>query len=362
MFKYDHGGDIYAPSLPRGEGQLLDFSANTNPLGLPGGVKKALAAAPASFERYPDPYCRELRAALARRLGVKQDWLLFGNGAADLLYRLAQLIRPACALVLAPSFSDYRRSLASVGCKVRHYHLQEKLGFALPISFLENIKPEYQCVYLCNPNNPTGLLLSQQLLEAVLDRCRECNSYLILDECFMDLVDPKEAYSLVKRLSDYPRLIILKAFTKTYAMAGLRLGYLLSADGKLLNQLRLSAQAWSVSGPAQVAGLAALKEEGYLEQTWACLAKERNYLCSQLSQLGLKVYGASANYLLFRLAWNLDLKALLLERGILVRSCANYPGLDSHYYRIAIKKRRENLLLVQALRKILQDAVTTLAT
>lgn len=357
MIFYGHGGDIYDPAL--GE-KVLDFSANINPLGLPKGAKKALLEGVQAFERYPDPYCRQLTAVLAKHLGVEQDFILFGNGAADLLYRLAQLLRPAAALLLAPGFCDYARSLESVGCKIKYHYLSEAKDLRLERDILPKINTGTKIVYLCNPNNPTGQLVDRTLVTEILGRCEAKGAYLLLDECFMDLVDPKEAYSLKDELAAHPRLLILKAFTKTYAMAGLRLGYLLCSDAALMDRLRQQAQAWSVSGPAQAAGAAALEEQGYLEKTHALLAGERSYMRSRLARMGLKVYGSAANYIFFRLPVPFDLKAGLLKRGILVRSCADYPGLDERYYRVAVKKRKDGQRLLKAIEDCLQDAIAAI--
>ena len=171
--------------------------------------------------RYPDPACRGLRRAIARRDGVEEDQILCGNGASDLIYRMALACKPRQALLLAPTFSEYCRALEGVGCQIREHQLEERTGFLPGEDLLEAIVPGVDLVFLCDPNNPTGRLMDGGLLGRVLSRCREVGAFLAVDQCFLELTggDP---HRLTEQLSG-GGLLLLRALTKSYALAGLRL-------------------------------------------------------------------------------------------------------------------------------------------
>lgn len=343
-----HGGDIYT-AMEKGNDKILDFSANINPLGLPEGVKAAAAQALNDCTHYPDPLCRELGKALSETLNVPIEYLIFGNGAADLIFRLVLAEKPRKALVLAPTFAEYEEALKTVSCKVEHVYLEEEEGFHLGASFLDKLNDSVDMVFLCNPNNPTGQLIQPELLRRILKKCARQKIRLVVDECFLDFLDEPKQHTLQKELAQYPALFLLRAFTKIFAMPGLRLGFGLCRDGALLDKMTESGQPWGVSLVAQKAGIQALRETAYLRRTRDLIAEERRWLQSALEGLGYKVYPPRANYVFFRVEECDFLAEDLAADGILIRSCENYIGLDRHYFRIAVRGRSENEELIQAL-------------
>lgn len=350
MAEYTHGGDVLTARSRYG-GAVLDFSTNLNPLGIP--VQAAQAAAQADGSAYPDALCRQLRQAIAAHDGVEAEQVICGNGAADLIFRLAFALRPQKALLLAPTFSEYEEALKCVGCQVERYALDHTRDFDLDQGFLEAITPETELVFLCTPNNPTGRRIGQDLLLDVARKCEAVAARLVVDECFLPLADGGGA-GLAPYLAEFPHLFLLRAFTKSYAMAGLRLGYGLSADQELLERLSGFAQPWSVSAPAQAAGTAAFTLcPDWPEGARALVARERPVLVAGLAELGCAVVPSQANYLLFRLEQVTDLKEKLLQRGILIRSCANYHNLGPDWYRVCVKGGEENRRLLAALKEVL---------
>ena len=346
-----HGGDWAGFAAEYGaKAPLLDFSANVSPLGMPAGVAAALAACAPGCDRYPDPLCRALSEAIGQAEGVPAEWVLCGNGAADLIWRAALALRPGRALVTAPAFAEYEAALDAVGCTVERYALRETDSFRLDEGFLEAIRPGVGMVFLCEPNNPTGLTSPRPLLLRVLERCRQAGALLVLDECFGDFLADPAAHTLKGEL-DGGGLLILKAFTKLYGMAGVRLGYALCAGTALLAKLRAAGQPWAVSTPAQAAGLAALRETGYVEAVQALIAAQRPRLAAGLKALGCRVVPGEANYLLFRC--ETPLIEPLRRRGILLRSCGNYHGLGPAWYRTAVRTGPENDRLLAALGEVL---------
>ena len=292
-----HGGD-WAGYRAEFGCDALDFSANVSPLGLPAGVAAAITNALPTADRYPDPLCRELRAALAGAEGVPADWILCGNGAADLIFRLALAVRPRRALLPAPTFAEYEAALQTVGCAVQRVFLREENEFAVTEEFIDAVTPETDIVFLCQPNNPTGQVTPPALVERLVRRCAECGAVLVVDECFLDFLPDRDAWTAKQLLRDAPQLVILKAFTKLYAMAGVRLGYALCGDAALLEKMRGAGQPWAVSSLAQAAGLAALQETAYADAVRALIAEQRPRMAAGLRALGLRVMDGQANYLL----------------------------------------------------------------
>ncbi|MCI8280254.1 MAG: aminotransferase class I/II-fold pyridoxal phosphate-dependent enzyme [Lachnospiraceae bacterium] len=338
---HQHGGDIYSHK------NVLDFSANINFRGMPESVKEAARAGVDHCMHYPDTACRKLRDVIAQREQVEPGQVICGNGAADLIFSLVLAQKPREALVTAPAFFEYEQALRTVGCEIKYHYLEESKGFLLQRDILKAISPKTDLVFLCNPNNPTGICISPELLKEILKRCEECRTLLTVDECFLDFLENGESLSMKQYLSSDRNLFILKAFTKMYAMAGLRLGYGLSDDRGLLERIRNMRQPWGVSIPAQMAGIAAAREMEFAADSRRIIQKEREYLQDKMEQMGYRILGGAANYLFFQ--GPLDLYKVCLEKGILIRDCGNYKGLKPGWYRIAVKSREENQELLAAL-------------
>ncbi|MGI6094640.1 MAG: pyridoxal phosphate-dependent aminotransferase [Lachnospiraceae bacterium] len=347
MKTHTHGGDVYRHT------NVIDFSANCNPLGTPQRIKDAISKAADQIVHYPDVHCEALIKALAKYEQVEEEQLICGNGAADLVFSLALACKPKRALLPAPTFAEYEQALETVGCQVNYYQMQEQDGFRIGRQLLEQITEEIDMLFLCNPNNPTGLLVSCSFLEEVLMRCREKHVFLVLDECFVDFVENPEAHTMKPFLHSYENFFILKAFTKRYAMAGVRLGYGLCSNRQLLDQIRCVTQPWNVSTLAQEAGIAALQENAYVEQAMRLVHEENPYLKEKMKEIGLTVYDSQANYIFFK--GPCRLKEYCLEQGILIRDCSNYVGLQEGFYRIAVRTRWENDQLLRVLSKAVKE-------
>ena len=332
-----HGGD-WAGYRARFGHDALDFSANVSPLGLPQGVADAIVAALPTADRYPDPLCRELRTALSRA-----D-LLSSTPRQLYLYRLLGLP--------APTFAEYAAALESVGCEVKRKTLHEADDFAVTEAFVQAVNQSIDLVFLCQPNNPTGQITPPELVQRLVRRCADCGAVLVVDECFLDFLQQRDALTAKPLLQAAPNLVILKAFTKLYAMAGVRLGYALCSNTALLAKMQAAGQPWGVSSLAQAAGAAALRETAYADAVRALIADQRPKLAAGLRALGLQVIEGSANYLLFRAPETLG--AALQQRGVCLRSCGNYPGLSAGWYRTAVRTAPENEQLLQTMREVLK--------
>ena len=268
------------------------------------------------------------------------------------IYAYCEAVRPGRAMELAPTFSEYSLALQRRGCGVVRFALSQEEKFDLQDRFLARLAREkIDALFLCNPNNPTGRLIAGGLLEKILRVCRENNIALFVDECFLSLSDG--GTDLTPFLREFPQLFVLKAFTKSFGMAGLRLGYGLSADGALLRKMSAAVPPWNVSALAQAAGVAALGDAEFLERNRAVIRAERPRLEERLRELGFWVCPSQANYILFR--GEAGLADRLRERGAAIRDCANFEGLGPGWYRAAVRLREENDALLDAMRRARED-------
>ena len=348
MERYEHGGNIYAHP------ECVDFSANLNPLGMPRAAREALNSCALACAAYPDPQCDELAAALAAYEDVARDWVLPCAGATDAFTRICLALRPTHALVCAPCYSGYEQALELVGTRVVRHCLRPDEGFEVTELLAQSLRPPVEIAFVANPNNPTGRCVQRDVLTSCLDRAAEQDIVVVLDECFVDLTLSPGSNDL---LGHYPNLVIVKALTKTFCLAGLRVGYLMSANAELVARLRQVGQPWAVSVPAQLAGVAALREKNYVSTSRTFVARERDRLLRAIESCGLHVVPGEANYLLFEGARGMYEE--LLDCGILVRPCDNYQGLGDRWLRIAVRTSAENDRLIRALRQVSAKATAS---
>lgn len=339
-----HGGDVYG-----NPGVSLDFSVNVNPLGMPDFIRRAACKGVESSDRYPDSRCRGARSLISGHYRVGEEQIIFGNGAAELIFSAVRAIEPQRAALLAPSFLEYESALKSTGATVDHFYLKEEAGFVLPVeeylAFLEEKRP--QMIFLCSPSNPVGTLISREEMDRILEYCERKQIFAVVDECFLEFLEAPDQASAVKAVRNgMERLLVIQALTKTFAMAGLRFGYGFTGSKSLAGRILDSLQPWNVSIPAQEAAEAAFgpERESYLRDTRRLLEVEKPLLKAGLEEADFKVYDGVANFLFFkdRRGSKEALYHWFLSRGILIRSCGNFQGLDGTFYRICVKKKEEN--------------------
>ena len=347
LLKAVHGGDVYSRDIK------YDFSANINPLGMPENAKKALIDNLTELEKYPDINCRKLKNSLSEFEKTAAEYIVCGNGAADLIYKIVQVLTPKKALVISPTFSEYERALNSYSCAAENYSLDENKEFLLCSDILNKIN-NYDIVFICNPNNPVGNIFDKELMTAIVRKCNEKNTYIVVDECFMGFADKNEQYSLTNMCSRFPKLIVLKAFTKIFAVPGLRLGYMISGNLELCEKVESCGQCWSVSAAAQIVGAALSKENEYLEKTIEYVKKERAFLTESIRSFDIKVYPSVTNFLLVKSVMPLDKQ--LLKYSIAVRSCGDFKGLGEEFFRIAVRTHCENIILINSIKSILNNS------
>ncbi|MDR1270993.1 MAG: aminotransferase class I/II-fold pyridoxal phosphate-dependent enzyme, partial [Planctomycetaceae bacterium] len=266
MYEYQHGGNVRFES---DGANFLDLSANFNPLGFPEGVEEAIKNEISFCQQYPDNNSRRLRECIADFEGVKSEWIFCGNGSSDIIFRLPLCVKPEKALTWIPTFSDYERSLKSYGTKIVYHKLEENQNFECDENIvIKTEKERVDLIFLCNPNNPTGILTERKIIENLLRNCRNRKTLVVVDECFIDFTEQAKEVTVKSLLPEFDNLIILKAFTKFFALPGIRLGYAICNNKKLIDKLYFHGADWTVSNLAHAAGIAALKNaETYLKKT-----------------------------------------------------------------------------------------------
>jgi len=354
MYKYSHGGNVI---FEKGKEDYIDLSANINPLGMPTTVTEAIVRAIPDCAVYPDNFSTKLRLKIAEYEGINPDWIICGNGASDIILRLPRAVMAKKVMVTAPTFSDYEKAALSGGAEIIRYMLTPENEFNLDGGFIDavrNNKPDL--VFVCNPNNPTGKLTEPGILKSLLDCCKQMGTLVAIDECFMDFTEYAGLYTTKPSLEKYPNLIIFKAFTKLFTLPGIRLGYAMCADISLINNLYRHGTDWAVSCLAQSAGIAALDNaEEFVKRTVSYVSYERATMEVALTQKGYKVFHSAANYIFFQNPFPYNLCEELDKKGIRIRSCQNYHGLDCSYYRTAVSTQKNNAKLLAEMGNIIYE-------
>jgi threonine-phosphate decarboxylase len=351
----EHGGNVHAWAKKTriDPSRIIDFSASINPLGPPASARKAFQRSYTEVSRYPDPYGKELREALAKRHRMKPAALLVGNGSTQLIYLLCFALRPRKALVVGPAFSEHANALKLAGAKVRLLPLTADGGFKFSIEkFMAAWAKADDMAFVTTPNSITGQLIPRAEIEKIARIALLKRRFLVIDEAFIDFVEGESVKQLIR---DNPYVIILRSLTKFYALPGLRLGYLL-AHSRRLAQFAAYLEPWSVNGPAQKVAFACLADRSFGLKTERWLQRERNFLAQALIALkGFQPYPSSANFLLIRIANDnpdaLELRSFLLRKKILIRACNSFAVLGADHFRVAVLQRKDNLRLLEALRE-----------
>jgi threonine-phosphate decarboxylase len=352
-----HGGNIYemAQRYKLRPEAIIDFSSNINPLGPSPRVLRALRSHLRWISRYPEVHARGLVRDLARFHRLPEEAIVVGNGSTALIYRLPSALITKNILVLHPTFSEYERAFGLGGCRIDLVMREEADGFRLPWQRLfEALRRGYGVVMLCNPNNPTGDVIATDELTEFVEEAARLGTVVVVDEAFMDF---HEDATLKHEVLQRSNLIVLRSMTKCYALAGLRLGFLV-ASPPLAKRVREADEPWAVSALAQIAGRESLKDRNYLRRTLELIAVERQYLMERIAKIpGLTVYPSVANFLLLkvtRVGWDAPrLQQGLIRHGILIRDCRSFPGLGAEFMRIAVRGRKDNSRLLSALQQAL---------
>ena len=387
-----HGGNIYKIFREKNIKEILDYSSNINPYGIPESLKKRITENLEILERYPDPDYIELRQKLAHLNKVDMSNIILGNGATEIIFLFMKVINPKKILIAAPTFGEYERAVKAMkrvenssilgnsdkkkddenSCgkqkiKIEYFELKENDDFKLNIHNLKNeLEKKYDLLIMCNPNNPTGKFLKLDETEEILKECNKYNTKLFIDEAFIDFLKDGIKESIINTKEDKQNLFVTRAFTKFFAMPGLRLGYGIYFDKKLEKRISEKKEPWSVNNIAEMAGLTVLDDTKYIEETLKWIAEEKTYVYEKLNEInGIKPYKTEVNFITVKIEDNFILKGLnvkilrgkMIEKGILIRDASNFKFLDERFFRLAIKNRKNNDRVIETLKKIFDDFI-----
>jgi threonine-phosphate decarboxylase len=358
-----HGGNIYKAAEKTGipEDRIIDFSASINPMGTPASSVAAMKEHIRYLPHYPEPFAERLGLQIGKHYRVSPDSVLCANGSTELIYLIPRALKPRRVLLTAPAFSEYEKACKLAGHKTRviNYRLTKEENFDIdPNEFISamsgtvnssrithHLSRPFDMAFLCNPNNPTGRLLNKRDVLRIADAANELGCFLVLDEAFMDFCP---GASVLGEVGNYPFLIVLRSMTKFYALSGLRIGFGVFPQ-QILKRLKEYKEPWTVNTLAQEAARAALSDRAYQKATPKMIKAEKKFMEQQFKKLSLDYVPSAANFYLLRLESAKQVISALEQKGILVRDCSNFNGLDDTYVRVAVKSRRENEILIKEL-------------
>jgi len=344
----EHGGNIYRVSEETGipVTELMDFSASINPLGISDRVKEAIEAELDNLIHYPDPGASELRQNIARHHDIDPESLICGNGSTELIYLIPKVLKPETVLFPAPTFSEYEKACKfNYELRIANYELKKENNFKVITK--EFIKAMQGCdmAFLCNPNNPTGDLLRKEEVIEIAEAARELKCLLVVDEAFIDFC-PED--SVIGHVRDNPYLIVLRSMTKFYAITGLRAGYGVFHP-ELIERVMEFKEPWTMNTLAQKAAIAAIDDRDYADRTMDVIRNEKEFIENGLRDIGIEFLPSAVNFYLLRTGNSGQIYQGMKEKGIIVRDCSNFRGLDDSYIRVAVRSRRENEMLISGL-------------
>jgi len=380
-----HGGNIYKVFRKKNIKGIMDYSSNINPYGIPESLKSRIIENLEILERYPDPDYVELREKLANLNNVNLSDIILGNGATEIIFLFMKVINPKKILIVSPTFGEYERAVKAVGTsrnsidlscsddnknienkeiEIEYFELKESDDFKLNIGNLKNqLEKKYDLLIICNPNNPTGKFLKLAQTEEILKECNKYDTKLFVDEAFIEFLADGMKESIINTEENKKNLFVTRAFTKFFAIPGLRLGYGMYFDKELEQKISEKKEPWSVNNIAELAGLTVLDDTEYIEKTLKWITKEKIYMYEKLNEIsGIKVYETEVNFITGKIDEKLFLEGLnvkilrekMLEQGILIRDASNFKFLDKRFFRLAIKDRASNDRVIEAMKEIFQ--------
>jgi len=380
-----HGGNIYKVFREKNIKEILDYSSNINPYGIPESLKSRIIENLEILERYPDPDYVELREKLANLNNVNLSDIVLGNGATEIIFLFMKVINPKKILIVSPTFGEYERAvkateipgdIVSLSCsgdnknienkeiEIEYFELKESDDFKLNIGNLKNeLEKKYDLLIICNPNNPTGKFLKLAQTEEILKECNKYDTKLFIDEAFIEFLADGMKESIINTEENKKNLFVTRAFTKFFAIPGLRLGYGMYFDKELEQKISEKKEPWSVNNIAEMAGLTVLDDTEYIGKTLKWITEEKIYMYEKLNEIsGIKVYETEVNFITGKIdeklfSEGLNVKVLrekMLEQGILIRDASNFKFLDERFFRLAIKDRASNDRVIEAMKEIFQ--------
>ena len=330
---------------------VLDFSSNVSPLGCPKSVKNHLKAHIAKIEDYPDFNSDLLLSSLQNHTKFAKSNIVVGNGAIELIYNFcsAFITKNSKVLIAVPTFQEYESASLLNNASLSFF---KSMNLSRDVDLFISKIPKKGFVFVCNPNNPTGSILSRKQMSRIVQAAKKLSTIVFADECFIEMV-PKSNESVINDVKKFDNLFVLRSLTKSFALPGLRIGYAISSK-KIISVMKKIQIPWSVNSLAQDAGIVALSNKNYLTRSKKLIQQESIFLQNKINKLnGFYCYDSATTFLLVKTkTHSTQLQDKLLKKKILIRDCKDFRGLDSNFIRIAIKSHSENQKLVNALESL----------
>jgi len=341
-----HGGRLL--EYAKNGKHYIDFSASINPYGLDPNLKVILKESIDILQHYPSQNYDEIKSLISKKHGVEDYSIYLGNGANSIIFRLFQTFDKNLKICIpVPSFESYRLAAESVSADIVYYDMN---GFKITDEIFDILSDNIDILILTNPNNPTGYLIEEDLLQRLIEYCNAKKIFVLLDECFLEFVEDGEKYSHISNLSKYANLAILRSLTKLYAFPGLRFGYLMTENKKIIENLNKLTPSWDINTLALEAANFSLKQD--MSNIVLKILNEKSVLLNNLKSIGIDVFDSKANFLLCHYKKNLTLD--LLDQGIIVRDCSDFRGMDNTYFRVSVKTNSENMILFENIKKLIE--------
>ena len=352
-----HGSDLekieQVYGIPKKD--IVSFAANVNPLGVSFRLRETLANHIDAITTYPDREYTSLRTAISHYVDAPVDHILVGNGSTELISIFIQLRKPKKALIIGPTYSEYEREVSLGGGRCHYFPLKEADNFQLNLDGLfHELASDVDLLVICNPNNPTSSHIRRSDMRKILDVCKQKDIFVMVDETYVEFADDMDAITSIPLTDYYNNIIILRGISKFFAAPGLRLGYAVCGNKKLLNEINQKKNPWTINSLASIAGEIMFSDETYKNKTKTLISTERTRICKRLESCpNLKVYPASANFVLLKILkediTSEDLFEASIQKGFMIRDCSTFPFLDNHYIRFCFMNPEQNDRLVDTL-------------
>lgn len=338
---------------------ITSFGANVNPLGISPMLRNNLASHIDAITSYPDREYTDLRNALSLYTGAAFSSIMVGNGSTELIGLFIQIQEPKNAILIAPTYSEYEREIRLTGGNCHYHFLKEENEFHIDTaSLLADITEDIDLLIICNPNNPTSTIIGRDDMEKILEHCQTTGTFVIIDETYIEFAPDMENVTSIPLTNQYSNMVILRGISKFFAAPGLRLGYAICKNPKLYEQMSAIKNPWTINSLAGVAGEIMFSDHHYIQETKMFTNVEREYCKKQLDTIkSVKYYDSYSNFILVKILneniTSYDVFVHCIKKGLMIRDCADFAGLDEHYIRFCFMSHEKNKQLMEALKELL---------
>jgi len=352
-----HGSDLEQIEKIYGirKEDIISFSANVNPLGISYKLRKELPGCIDAVSSYPDREYTALRKAIGAYVHAKPQNIIVGNGSTELISLVLNRKHPGKALIIGPTYSEYEHEINLGGGRSEYFFLKESDDFILPEEALfDALTDDTDLLVICNPNNPTSTQITRKTMQNILDYCKEKNIFVMVDETYVEFSENSEEITAIPLIRNYDNIIILRGISKFFAAPGLRLGYAVCGNQRLIDDINSIKNPWTINTLAAIAGEIMFTDKEYIKDTTCLISTERERICKLLSGCpSVKFYTPHANFILLRIlkegVTSESLFDAAIRKGMMIRDCSSFRYLDDKYIRFCFMNKKDNDALLHTL-------------